>query len=36
LEGRRSIELINAIYESVETGKEVRMRFTPKYCRLGR
>jgi len=36
LEGRRSIELINAIYESVETGKEVRMRFMPKYCRLGR
>ena len=36
LEGRRSIELINAIYESVETGKEVRMRFMPKNCRLGR
>ena len=35
LEGRRSIELINAIYESVETGHEVQLRFTPKRCRLG-
>lgn len=35
LEGRRSLELINAIYESVETGKEVSLRFKPKYCRLG-
>ncbi len=36
LEGRKSIELINAIYESVETGKEVFLRFRPKRCRLGR
>ena len=36
LEGRRSLELINAIYESVETGKEVKMLFKPKHCRLGR
>lgn len=36
LEGRRSLELINAIYESVETGREVSLRFQPKYCRLGR
>lgn len=36
LEGRRSLELINAIYESAETGKEVYMRFQPKKCRLGR
>ena len=35
LEGRKSIELINAIYESAETGKEVFLRFTPKRCRLG-
>lgn len=35
LEGRKSIELVNAIYESVETGKEVFMRFKPKYCKLG-
>ena len=36
LEGRRSLELINAIYESVETGKEVALRFRPQHCRLGR
>lgn len=35
LQGRRSLELINAIYESVETGREVSLRFKPKYCRLG-
>lgn len=35
LDGRRSLELINAIYESVETGKEVKLRFTPQHCRLG-
>ena len=35
LEGRKSLELINAIYESIETGKEVFLRFRPKYCRLG-
>lgn len=35
LEGRKSLELINAIYESIETGKEVKLRFKPKYCRLG-
>jgi UDP-N-acetyl-2-amino-2-deoxyglucuronate dehydrogenase len=35
LEGRRSIELINAIYESVETGREVRLRFRPRHVRLG-
>lgn len=33
--GRRSLELIMAIYESVETGREVFLRFRPKYCRLG-
>lgn len=35
LEGRKSLELISAIYESIETGKEVYIRFTPKQCRLG-
>lgn len=35
LEGRRSLELINAIYESVETGREVMLRFDPKHSRLG-
>ncbi len=35
LEGRRSLELINAVYESIETGKEVRLRFQPKRSRLG-
>jgi len=35
LEGRRSVELISAIYESVETGKEVHLRFAPKHCKLG-
>lgn len=36
LQGRRSLELINAIYESVETGKEVFLRFNPKKSRLGK
>jgi predicted dehydrogenase len=35
LQGRKSLELINAIYESVETGREVSLRFRPKHCRLG-
>ncbi len=35
LEGRKSIELINAIYESAETSREVALRFTPKKCKLG-
>lgn len=35
LEGRKSLELINAIYESIETGQEVHLRFRPKLCRLG-
>ena len=36
LEGRRSLELINAIYESVETGSQVALRFRPSRVRLGR
>ena len=35
LQGRKSLELISAIYESVETGKEVFLRFNPKKCKLG-
>ncbi|MET0856855.1 MAG: Gfo/Idh/MocA family oxidoreductase [Telluria sp.] len=35
LVGRKSLELISALYESVETGREVQMRFRPKRCRLG-
>ncbi len=35
LEGRKSLELISAIYESIETGREVPLRFSPKKCRLG-
>ena len=33
--GRKSLELINAIYESIETNKEVQLHFQPKYGRLG-
>jgi len=35
LEGRKSLELISAIYESVETRREVALRFKPRNCRLG-
>jgi UDP-N-acetyl-2-amino-2-deoxyglucuronate dehydrogenase len=35
LEGRKSLELITAIYESIESGKEVHLRFAPKHCKLG-
>ncbi len=35
LEGRKSLELINAIYESIETGKEIRLKFAPQLCKLG-
>ena len=35
LEGRKSVELINAIYESAETGNEVMLSFAPKKCKLG-
>jgi predicted dehydrogenase len=35
LEGRKSLELINAIYESAETGREIFLRFSPQKCRLG-
>lgn len=36
LAGRRSLELISAIYESAETGREVFMRFQPNKAKLGR
>jgi UDP-N-acetyl-2-amino-2-deoxyglucuronate dehydrogenase len=35
LEGRKSLELITAIYESIETSTDVQLRFRPKKCRLG-
>jgi predicted dehydrogenase len=35
LAGRKSLELISAIYESIETGREVTLRFRPSRCRLG-
>jgi predicted dehydrogenase len=35
LQGRKSLELINAIYESIETKTEVYLRFKPNHCRLG-
>jgi len=35
LEGRKSLELISAIYESIETGREVQLRFRPERSRLG-
>jgi predicted dehydrogenase len=35
LEGRKSLELITAIYESIETGKEIFLRFKSNKCRLG-
>jgi UDP-N-acetyl-2-amino-2-deoxyglucuronate dehydrogenase len=34
LEGRKSLELIHAIYESIETGREVFLRFKPKHNKL--
>ena len=35
LEGRKSLELITGIYESIETNTDVQLRFRPKKCRLG-
>ena len=35
LEGRKSLELINAIYESIETRREVPLRFHARNSRLG-
>ncbi len=35
IEGRKSVEMINAIYESAETGREIPLYFKPSKCRLG-
>lgn len=35
LEARKSLELISAIYESIETGEEISLRFKPNRCKLG-
>ena len=35
LEGRKSLELITALYESIETNTDVQLRFRPRKCRLG-
>jgi UDP-N-acetyl-2-amino-2-deoxyglucuronate dehydrogenase len=36
LEGRRSLEVLGALYESIETGVPVRLTYEPKHARLGR
>ena len=36
LEGRRSLELILAMYESIETGREISLRSSPTHGRLGK
>ena len=36
LAGRKSLELITAIYESIETGKPVQLRFRSSLARLGK
>ncbi|WP_314955451.1 Gfo/Idh/MocA family oxidoreductase [Bradyrhizobium cosmicum] len=35
LQGRKSLELISALYESIETGQEVALRFEPRRSKLG-
>jgi len=34
-EGRKSLLLINALYESIETGKEIKIHFQPEKSKLG-
>ena len=34
-EGRKSLALITAIYESIETGREIKLHLSAKHCRLG-
>ena len=36
IQGRKSVELISAIYESIETKKEVFLPFSPQFCKLGK
>jgi predicted dehydrogenase len=35
LEARKTVELLSAIYESMETRKEIFLRFKPEKCKLG-
>lgn len=35
LEGRKSLELLTAIYEAIENCSNVELRFNPKRCKLG-
>ena len=35
LEGRRSLELITALYESIETGQDIALRLRSRHSRLG-
>ena len=35
LEAKKSLEIVTALYESIETEKEVFLRFKPKQCKLG-
>jgi len=35
LEGRKSLALISARYESIEAGEDVPLHFTPRLGRLG-
>jgi UDP-N-acetyl-2-amino-2-deoxyglucuronate dehydrogenase len=35
-EGRRSLRLLSALYESIETGREISLLFRPDKCKLGR
>lgn len=35
LEGRKSLELITALYESIESNAEVKLRFRPRWSKLG-
>lgn len=36
LEGRKSLEIINALYESAATGQEVHLRYVPRSVQLGK
>jgi predicted dehydrogenase len=36
LEGRKSLEIINALYESAFTGREVHLHYVPQSVPLGR
>ncbi len=36
VEARNALELASAMYESIETGNEISLRFVPKFCKLGK